>query len=114
MDRGADVPDAKEPRGLRIPTHADFLLSYSTFEDHFSWRNTNNGSFFINSLCQILKEFGTKLDLVSVLTNVAEKMAIDFESDTDDPETNKSKQISCYTSSLRKSMVFDKKPDQKG
>lgn len=39
-----------------IPVEADFLVAFSTVEDHVSYRSTINGSWFIQSVCQQLKE----------------------------------------------------------
>ena len=43
----------------KIPVEADFLIAYSTVVGHCSWRNAINGSWFIQSLCDVLSEHGT-------------------------------------------------------
>lgn len=41
---------------LSIPEEADFLVATSTVEDHVSFRHIKDGSWFIQSVCQQLKE----------------------------------------------------------
>lgn len=41
---------------LSIPQEADFLIAMATVEDYVSFRHRINGSWFIQSLCQQLKE----------------------------------------------------------
>ncbi|XP_041847760.1 caspase-8-like [Melanotaenia boesemani] len=41
---------------LSIPEEADYLVAVATVEDHVSFRHRTNGSWFIQSLCQQLKE----------------------------------------------------------
>jgi len=38
----------------KIPIEADFLVSYSTVSGYCSWRNLIKGSWFIQSLCNII------------------------------------------------------------
>lgn len=38
----------------KIPMEADFLIAYSTISGYYSWRNSVNGSWFIQSLCKFV------------------------------------------------------------
>lgn len=44
----------------KIPMEADFLIAYSTIAGFYSWRNSLNGSWFIQSLCQVMNDNGKK------------------------------------------------------
>uniref|UniRef100_UPI00398ED690 caspase-7-like isoform X2 n=1 Tax=Pristiophorus japonicus TaxID=55135 RepID=UPI00398ED690 len=66
----------------KIPIEADFLYAYSTVAGYYSWRNTGNGSWFIQSLCHVLDTYGNKLELMRLLTRVNHKVALEFESST--------------------------------
>ena len=39
-----------------IPNEADFLLACATVKEYVSIRDPNAGSWFIQTLCQVLKE----------------------------------------------------------
>ncbi|XP_059622218.1 caspase-like isoform X2 [Phlebotomus argentipes] len=94
----------------RIPTHADFLIAYSTIPGFYSWRNTTKGSWFIQSLCTELSANGTKYDLLTLLTFVCQRVALDFESNTPDCETmHQQKQIPCVTTMLTRLLRFHDK-----
>ncbi|XP_075216979.1 uncharacterized protein LOC142322137 isoform X2 [Lycorma delicatula] len=67
----------------KIPTMADFLLAYSTFEGFFSWRHPENGTWFVQCLCDVLEEEGQKNSLQDLLLEVSRKVAIDYESYND-------------------------------
>eukprot|EP00095_Tigriopus_kingsejongensis_P001510 snap_masked-scaffold220_size252247-processed-gene-0.1 protein:Tk01510 transcript:snap_masked-scaffold220_size252247-processed-gene-0.1-mRNA-1 annotation:"casp1_spofr ame: full" len=94
----------------KIPSHADFLIGYSTIPGFYSWRNVTAGSWFIQALCQVLaKEAGSK-DLLSILTRVARKVAFDFQSNTPgSPMMHERKQIPCITSMLTRDVYFLRK-----
>jgi hypothetical protein len=62
-----------------------------------SWRNTVNGSWFIESLCHILVEYGEKEDLLSMMTMVLLKVAT---------LGRKYSQIPCVTSQLIRQVHF--------
>ncbi|XP_054470961.1 caspase-8 isoform X2 [Anoplopoma fimbria] len=54
-----------------IPSDADFLLGMATVPSFVSFRETTNGSWFIQSLCQNLVQLVPRsCDLVSILTKV--------------------------------------------
>lgn len=90
----------------KIPIEADFLYAYSTAPGYYSWRNTSNGSWFIQSLCHILNRYGKKLELMQLLTRVNHKVALEFESNTDAELFRAKKQIPCIISMLTKEFYF--------
>ena len=47
---------------------------------HFSWRNTTNGSWFVQSLVHVLERQAKHDDLLSMMTDVNRHMIIHFES----------------------------------
>lgn len=120
----------------KIPIHADFLIAYSTvpgkwsllvartwfrftiaydnenvaFAGFYSWRNTTKGSWFMQCLCQELEQNGNKYDLLTLLTFVNQRVAIDFESNTpDNPIMHQQKQIPCITTMLTRLLRFHEK-----
>uniref|UniRef100_A0A2K6AXY1 Caspase-3 n=1 Tax=Macaca nemestrina TaxID=9545 RepID=A0A2K6AXY1_MACNE len=64
----------------KIPVEADFLYAYSTAPGYYSWRNSKDGSWFIQSLCAMLKQYADKLEFMHILTRVNRKVATEFES----------------------------------
>ncbi|XP_055747705.1 caspase-9-like [Salvelinus fontinalis] len=62
----SDEPDAK----ATLPTPSDILVSYSTFPGYVSWRDTQAGSWYVETLDNILEENATTDDLVTMLMMV--------------------------------------------
>ncbi|KAB0795576.1 hypothetical protein PPYR_12415 [Photinus pyralis] len=94
----------------RIPTHADFLLVYSTIPGYYSWRNTAKGSWFIQALCTELDESCELYDLLTLLTFVSRRVAVDYESNVPtDTRMHLQKQIPCITSMLIRLLKLNKK-----
>lgn len=94
-------------QNLRIPTHADFLIVYSTVPGFYSWRNTTNGSWFVQSLSAALQKYAYDRDILQILTIVNRRVAYDFESYTpQDANMHLKKQIPCVTSTLTKNVRF--------
>lgn len=95
----------------KIPTMADFLIAYSTTEGFYSWRNPQNGTWFIQSLCDVLDEEGAKLDLSTLLLKVSRKVALDYESINDLwPWQHQQKQVPQIISTLIRHCYFKPKP----
>ena len=95
---------------FKIPKYADFLIAYSTVPGFFSWRNTINGSWFIQALCKELDELSKKEDLLTLLTFVCQTVAFEFESNTPSKmEMHEMKQIPCITSMLTRLIKFNDK-----
>lgn len=128
--------DSPSAVAYKIPTHADFLISYSTVPGHkptiylenelysfvnftlrflfstgfYSWRNTTNGSWFVQALCYVLSERGREDDLLSLMTTVSRIVSIGFESNTpQDSNMHQRKQIPCVTSLLTRKIYFKRK-----
>uniref|UniRef100_A0A131YZ70 Caspase n=1 Tax=Rhipicephalus appendiculatus TaxID=34631 RepID=A0A131YZ70_RHIAP len=103
----ADSPN----RIYRIPTHADILAAYSTVPGFYSWRNTMQGSWFIQALCSVLQDRAHFADVLSMLTVVCRRVALDYESYTpNDLHMHRKKQVPFITSTLTRQVYFRAKP----
>lgn len=110
MQRGRTETDGDSSMSYKIPIHADFLIAYSTIPGFYSWRNTTRGSWFMQSLCAELATNGKRLDILTLLTFVCQRVAVDFESCTPDtPEMHQQKQIPCITTMLTRILLFSDK-----
>nr|XP_014102355.1 caspase-1 [Bactrocera oleae] len=105
--------DGETSMSYKIPVHADFLIAYSTIPGFYSWRNTTNGSWFMQSLVEELNNNGKKHDILTLLTFVNRRVAVDFESCVPDcPIMHQQKQIPCVTSMLTRILRFTDKPSK--
>lgn len=110
MKRMQTETDGESSMSYKIPVHADFLIAYSTIPGFYSWRNTNRGSWFMQSLCAELATNGKRLDILTLLTFVCQRVAVDFESCTPDtPDMHQQKQIPCITTMLTRILRFAEK-----
>jgi len=69
---------------------------------YFSWRNNQDGSWFIQALVSVFREHAATLDVMHLLTLVNSAVANNFESCTDDEFTTGMKQVPCVVSTLTK------------
>lgn len=118
FDNGIPIPQSEEirsatnKRNLTIPNRADFLVCQSTIPGFCSWRNSMDGSWFMQALCQELNgknEEKTGDDLMSLMTRVNWRVATNFESfDLDDDITTVkcNKQIPSTFSTLTRKVKF--------
>eukprot|EP00079_Xenopus_tropicalis_P020932 XP_012812140.1 PREDICTED: caspase-3 isoform X2 [Xenopus tropicalis] len=108
LDSGIETDSGSEPGEeiQRIPVEADFLYAYSTVPGYYSWRNTMNGSWFIQSLCEMIKLYGPHLELIQILTCVNHMVALEFESCSTQQAFHAKKQIPCVVSMLTKAFYF--------
>lgn len=81
------------------PNHQDFLFVRSTMAGYFSFRNTSDGSWFIQDLCAELEENGTTHDILSLLTHVNWRVS---ERSSNGSLIREKKQIICISSMLTK------------
>ncbi|KAF7663914.1 hypothetical protein LDENG_00195920 [Lucifuga dentata] len=105
LDAGIEA-DSGTDRTTKIPVEADFLYAFSTAPGYYSWRNTMTGSWFIQSLCDMINKYGKELELLHIMTRVNHKVAVDFESISNSPGFDAKKQIPCIVSMLTKEMYF--------
>ncbi|KAK5608113.1 hypothetical protein CRENBAI_004111 [Crenichthys baileyi] len=108
LDNGIEADAEQAQTSERIPVEADFMYAYSAAPGYYSWRNTNNGSWFIQSLCETLNKFSGQLELMQLMTRVNHKVAFDFESASSLPGFDGKKQIPCVVSMLTKDFYFPK------
>lgn len=109
LQRATTVTDSNA-MSYKIPSHADFLIAYSTIPGFYSWRNTSAGSWFVQALCHVLQREGSTRDLLSIMTRVTRKVALDFQSNTPgDYMMHEKKQIPCITSMLTRDLYFTRK-----
>ncbi|XP_061227791.1 caspase-3 isoform X2 [Neopsephotus bourkii] len=106
LDSGIETDSgSEETMCQKIPVEADFLYAYSTAPGYYSWRNAAEGSWFIQSLCKILREHARKLELMQILTRVNRRVA-EYESFSTRQDFNAKKQIPCIVSMLTKEFYF--------
>ncbi|KAA0722447.1 Caspase-3 [Triplophysa tibetana] len=106
LDPGVETDSMPDAPNVRIPVEADFLYAYSTAPGYYSWRNTMTGSWFIQSLFEMMGKYGRELELMQIMTRVNRKVAIDFESTSNMAGFDAKKQIPCIVSMLTKEMYF--------
>ncbi|RDD44779.1 Caspase-7 [Trichoplax sp. H2] len=99
-----DEVDAKTRQTL--PSEADFLIAYSVVPGYYSWRNSTNGSWFMQAVIDIFTKYYKQLDLITMLTIVNNSVAT-VESSTSDPRFNNKKQIPSCVNMLRKLVYFN-------
>ncbi|XP_021935870.1 caspase-1-like isoform X1 [Zootermopsis nevadensis] len=91
----------------KIPTHADFLIAYSSVEGYYSWRNPDEGTWFIQCLCKELQEQAATRDLLNILTRTSRRVAVDHESYNDKvPWQHQQKQVPSFNSMLIRDLYF--------
>ncbi|XP_036354520.1 caspase-3-like isoform X3 [Octopus sinensis] len=116
LDRGAVMHDAdafvrekyQNVTSHKVPLWADVLLAYSTVPGFYAWRNSTNGSWFIQSLAHILEKDGDRLELQQLMISVNRRVAYEYESKTRHSEINEMKQVPCIASMLTKELYFYK------
>lgn len=108
LDDGAiyETDSVDEQTSERIPVEADFLYAYSTAPGYYSWRNTGNGSWFMQAMCEMLQQYRGELELMQIMTRVNRKVALHFESASNLPGYSGKKQIPCIVSMLTKDFYF--------
>lgn len=79
---------------------------------YYSHRETVNGSWYIQDLCEMLKRYGSALEFTELLTLVNRKVSqrrVDF---CKDPGAIGKKQVPCFASMLTKKLHFCPKPSK--
>lgn len=84
-----------------IASHADFLKCWSTPLGYYSWRNTTNGSWFVQSLCQVFSRATGEEDIMDLLTKVNMVLNSSFQSNCpNSKDMHAKKQTASFESTL--------------
>ena len=105
LDAMDGPPVVREPDDVALPCEADFFYAYSTVPGYYSWRNSRNGSWFMQALCSVFRINAHNMDLVRMLTHVNDQVS-SRKSRTDDVTTDDKRQIASLVSQLRKELFF--------
>lgn len=89
-----------------ILPQTDFLVAYATLPGFYSFRNTADGSWFIQAFCDELNKRSKDCDILKILTRASQYVAYNKISYSDKPEFNSKKQIPCIATMLTKLLVF--------
>ncbi|XP_046816165.1 caspase-1-like [Vespa crabro] len=105
-----DVTDSRTADSYSIPTFSDIMVAYSTQDGFYSWRNPDNGSWFIQAICEEFNIHGRTLDLLTLMTFVNRRVAINYQSFVPERKSfHKKKQIPTIVSMLTRIVRFPKK-----
>lgn len=72
----------------------------------FSWRNNQEGSWFIQALCIVLENYGSQMELLHMLTHVSRIVAYELACCSDKELTDAMKQTPCIVSMLTRYVIF--------
>ncbi|PSN56154.1 hypothetical protein C0J52_03349 [Blattella germanica] len=104
IERDSSRIDVTNPKhGYTIPVEADILVAFSTYEGRVAHRDTEEGSWFIQMLCTELNLNGEEMDMLSILTNVNRRVAIDCQNGRD-------KQMPVTQSTLTRKLFLGSQP----
>jgi hypothetical protein len=108
FDEGLSISEMEDSIKSRIPLEADMLFAYSTVEGYHSWHNASRGSWFIQALCQELREMTSShvVDLEQVLTRVRYQVAYNQETISSNKLMSGKKQVPAVYSTLTKELHF--------
>ncbi|XP_067238189.1 caspase-6-like [Chanodichthys erythropterus] len=94
-----------------LPAGADFLMCYSVAEGYYSHRETVNGSWYIQDLCDILRRYGSSLEFTEILTLVNRKVSLRSVGNCRDRSAIGKKQVPCFASMLTKKLFLRPKKE---
>ncbi|XP_056307440.1 caspase-6-like isoform X3 [Danio aesculapii] len=89
-----------------LPAGADFIMCYSTAEGFSSFRNSSNGSWYIQDLCKILGRYHSELEFTNILTLVNMEVSSHSVLKSEDLSFTGKKQMPCFASMLTKRLFF--------
>ncbi|CAK9797348.1 unnamed protein product [Anthophora plagiata] len=106
--RGRSETDYDE-QSYTLPSQADFLFGYSTMEGFYSVREKYKGTWYIQTLCNVIKEHWMDYDLVKILTITAREVGIG-KSLEEGQSSKEKKQMPVITTTLTRDLYFAPPP----
>lgn len=112
LDNGVEIiHETDSTSNYSLPAYADIMVAYSTYDGFYSWRSPDNGSWFIQALCQELNENWKTRDLLRMMTAVVRRVAIDHQSYVPHDESfHEKKQVPSIVSMLTRLVFFGDVP----
>ncbi|XP_071359982.1 caspase-6-like [Trachinotus anak] len=89
-----------------LPAGADIIMCYSVAEGYYSHRETINGSWYIQDLCELLQKYGDSLEFTELLTLVNRKVSMRSVGNCSDRSAIGKKQVPCFASMLTRKLYF--------
>uniref|UniRef100_A0A3Q3KF63 Caspase-6 n=1 Tax=Monopterus albus TaxID=43700 RepID=A0A3Q3KF63_MONAL len=89
-----------------LPAGADFIMCYSVAEGYYSHRETINGSWYVQDLCELFQKYGDSLEFTRLLTLVNRKVSMRSVGKARDQNAIGKKQVPCFASMLTKNLYF--------
>ncbi|XP_029359250.1 caspase-6 [Echeneis naucrates] len=89
-----------------LPAGADFIMCYSVAEGYYSHRETINGSWYIQDLCELLRKYGDSLEFTELLTLINRKVSMRSVGNCNVRSAIGKKQVPCFASMLTKKLYF--------
>ncbi|CAJ0922084.1 unnamed protein product, partial [Ranitomeya imitator] len=110
-DSSVDIPEKNTTEVdaasvYTLPAGADFIMCYSVAEGYYSHRETLNGSWYIQDLCEALKKYGKELEFTELLTLVNRKVSLRSVENCLDRNAIGKKQVPCFASMLTKKLYL--------
>ncbi|CAK9815609.1 Dcp-1 [Anthophora quadrimaculata] len=105
--RGRSETDYDE-QSYTLPSQADFLFGYSSTEGSYSLREQKKGTWYIQTLCDMINEHWKNYDLVKILTITARKVGI--EKSVKVQSLKEKKQMPVITTTLTRDIYFAPPP----
>ncbi|XP_058128363.1 caspase-7-like [Anopheles ziemanni] len=102
------APVACNEENFVLPMHADLLVMYASYYEYVAYRNKDDGSWFIQALCNVLSRDIRQTELLSLLTDVSYQVVFKY-SMRSGPEGKRMLQIPMITSMLTKKFYFVEK-----
>lgn len=112
LDKGVKIIHETDGKATTysIPAYADIMVAYSTYDGFYSWRNPDAGSWFIQAICEELHLHGRTRDLLTLMTFVNRRVAIEYQSYVPQKESfHAKKQIPSIVSMLTRLVYFVEK-----
>lgn len=98
----------------KIPNFSDFLIFQASFWDHFSFRSSDSGSWFIQALCTKIEESSKDDSLQDTLLEVSRFVSLEKESNVPSkPHLHQKKQTPLMYSTLLRRMYLKQIPEVK-
>jgi len=95
-----------------IPNYSDFLIFSAAYNGYFSFRSPANGSWFIQALCDQIKDSKPDEDLNSILTKVSFYVAIHKTSNVPNaPILDQKKQVPLKQDTLLRKIYLKSRPN---